>query len=444
MIENLKKAWQGEGPEFQPLRPPRRRKREHFGLWFKIAIIVIGVMLVFRASIDLSPPFREWWQFRTLQRQILSNDDTVRAEAASELAVLGKQAVPILLSASHDSRPEVRETALAALMKSPFGDDVVLSALTEALDDPDARVRLLAIQSLGRLARMTPINDPDEAGKAVGALILRFRAALKDTDAEVRAEAASALGGLGSRARESVVDLNMLLNDPDPVVREATARAIVQIDPSRNDAAVRVLIAALAESPPLLDSWPALDALLKLGPDVASAAVPTLIKLLEDDDQVAHLQVFRALKEIGPAASEALPALKVYLQGTKGHTRDMMVRQRQRQMPGMYQPPETHPCPQYEAAMAAIAIEGKAKPWVVSALVRIVTDANEPYSVRSLAAREVRTADPLALADFLPKMIEQLINEKNPLLRAQGFQFLMEIDPKAMRKAISSDPTPQP
>jgi HEAT repeat protein len=217
------------------------------------------------------------------------------------------------------------------------------------------------------------------------------------------------------------------------------------------------LIASLADSSPLVDSWPALDAILKLGPDAASAAVPTLVKLLEDDDQIAHLQVFRALKEIGPAASAALPALKVYLNGnSKSRARDMAIRQRPmpgrpmpgrpmlgRPMPGMYQDQEAEPCLHYEAAMAAIAIEGEAKPWVVDALVRIVTDPNEPFPVRSLAAREVRKADPLALADFLPKMIEQLINEKNPQLRAQGFQFLMEIDPKAMRKAISSDPTPE-
>jgi HEAT repeat protein len=446
MIENLKKAWQGEGPEFQPLPPPRRRKREHFGVSLKIAMILVGALILFRAGLDLSSPFRAWWQFRALQRQLLGNDDSIRAEAASELAVQSKQAIPILLSASHDSRPEVREAALTALIKSPFGDDHVLPALTEALDDPDARLRVFAIHSLGQLARMTGKDDPKEGEKIIDALLLKFRSALKDTDPEVRAEAATALGGLGSRAKESVVDLSPLLNDQDPLVRETAARAIVQIDPTNNDAAVSVLVAALADSSPLLDSWPALDAVLKLGPDVASAAVPTLVKLLQDDDQFAHLHVFRALKEIGPKASEALPALKAYLDGSKARIRDRDMIPRQRRMPMMaqMQAQEDRQCVHYEAAMAAIAIEGKANPWVVSALVRIVTDSNEPFPIRSLAAREVRKADPLALADFLPKMIDQLVNEKNPQLRAQGFQFLMEIDPKAMRKAISSDPTPSP
>ncbi len=227
MIENLQKAWQGEGTDFQPLVVPRRkRKREHVGAVVKTLLIVIMALVALRAGIDLSPPFRDWWRFRTLQRQLLGSDDGVRADAASELAVLSESAIPVLLSAMHDSRVEVREAALSALLKSPFGDDIRPATLMEAMADPDARIRVLAIQAAAqaRTLRMRSAHEPKAGDKLRGEMVVKFRAALKDTDPEVRAEAATALAAIHPAPQEALADLNPLLKDLDPIVREAAAR----------------------------------------------------------------------------------------------------------------------------------------------------------------------------------------------------------------------------
>ncbi len=46
------------------------------------------------------------------------------------------------------------------------------------------------------------------------------------------------------------------------------------------------------------------------------------------------------------------------------------------------------------------------------------------------------------LAEFIPAMIQRLVNEKNPMVRMQGFQLLQEIDPQAIAKGLRSDPLP--
>ncbi len=138
--------------------------------------------------------------------------------------------------------------------------------------------------------------------------------------------------------------------------------------------AVDVLIAGLAESSPQLDGWPALDALVKLGPNVASAAVPSMVKLLEEKRAArAAIAIFRALKQIGPGASAALPALRKFLKANPTRQKDMMVQQRR------FLPDATE-CLHYEAASAALAIEGKAQasPWIISALVQVLSDDNDP------------------------------------------------------------------
>jgi HEAT repeat protein len=437
MIENLQKAWQGEGPDFQPLTVPRRkRKREHVGTVVKTSLFVIMSLVALRAGIDLSPPFRDWWRFRALQRQLLGPDDSVRADAAAELAVLSESAIPILVSALHDSRAEVREAALSALLKSPFGEEVQPSTLAEMMADPDARLRVMAIQSLSHLIRTTMARDSKEGIKLRGEMVVKFRAALKDTDPEVRTSAANALAALGIEAKDALPELNPLLKDLDPLVREAAARAVIAIDPGINEDAVNVLIESLAESAPQLDGWPALDALLKLGPNVAKAAVPTLVKLLEDNDPHSQLAIFRALKSIGPDASEALPALRKFLRTNPTRVRDMALQQRRFQ--------EATECLHYEAASAALAIEGKAhaSPWIIAALVKVLTDDAEPYTDRALAGKALKQTDSTALAEFMPGMIQRLVNEKNPTIRMQGFQLLQEIDPQAIAKGLRSDPLP--
>ena len=441
MIENLKKAWQGEGPEFQPIAPPRRRRREHFGPILKTALVTILALILLRVLFDLSPSIGNGWRLRALERQLTGTDEARWDEAASELSLLGKEASPILLRATGDKRVEVRELALGALVKAHADEGELLTALMTALDDPEPRMRVLAIQSLGRLVPSMSSRDPKKNDEVVAATLVRLQSALNDPDVEVRAESAKALARFGPRAAGAIGSLTAMLKELDPAVREASARALLTIDPARNDQAIAVLAGSLADSAPEPDGWPTLNLLLEHRPEVDAVLIPTLAKLLGEGDAYVQLHVLRALKKIGPDASSALPALRDYLEGPRSRAQDVVF-QNQRS-PMNPQNPYIADCLHFEAAEAVMAIEQEIKPWVIPHLLRIVADPNEPPSVRRDAAREVKKADPNALAKILPKMIDQLLDEKNPQIRRQGFEMLMEIDPKAIKKAIAGEPIPK-
>jgi HEAT repeat protein len=75
----------------------------------------------------------------------------VRQTAAQSLAKGGNPAVPFLLSALNDPRPEVREYAANALAWGRFAVGETLDPLLKNLQDSDAKVRAAAARALGEL-----------------------------------------------------------------------------------------------------------------------------------------------------------------------------------------------------------------------------------------------------------------------------------------------------
>src|SRR5262249_22529886 len=86
-----------------------------------------------------------------LREAFFSADDksAVKAAVAEALPKIGKDALPILVDALRDKRPEVRETALHAL--GEFGNDSV-PLLFEALGHEGADVRTGAAREFGKMA----------------------------------------------------------------------------------------------------------------------------------------------------------------------------------------------------------------------------------------------------------------------------------------------------
>jgi len=93
----------------------------------------------------------------------------VRENAVRELDELDyTPALPRIEALCADPHPDVRQTALAAVDRLG-GPDTGIPLLRDALGDPDATVRLLAVNHLGRLEQLTDratfermLNDPDE------------------------------------------------------------------------------------------------------------------------------------------------------------------------------------------------------------------------------------------------------------------------------------------
>jgi HEAT repeat protein len=120
----------------------------------------------------------------------------------------------------------------------------------------------------------------DPQGAQAVPLLMR---ALKDHEGSVRKAATLALGNLGAAAKPAVPLLFELLGDAED--RDAARGALRQID--------------------------------TVGPE----AVPTLIKALESDDRSRRFFAVFFLGKLGPAAKDALPALKRLQQDDSGRFR---------------------------------------------------------------------------------------------------------------------------
>lgn len=164
-----------------------------------------------------------------------------------------------------DPDPKNRQSGADLLVSKP--DVRALGKLIERLDDTDGQVRATAAMALGELALLTP---------AARVAIPALATALGDEDLVVKCAAALALGKFGGNASEAVPSLIGALRDPDLGVAENAAQAIEAIGPP-----------AAAATAALMDLIPssgsnALSALAAIGP-AAIAALPMVENSMSKD-----------------------------------------------------------------------------------------------------------------------------------------------------------------
>lgn len=201
-----------------------------------------------------------------------------------------------------------------------------VAGLIKATEASDPSARLAAISQLGLVGAGHP-----EAVTTLASL-------LKDESSAVRAHAVEALGEIGQPALAVTPAIVELLADTDPVVcREAidairkirpgaqvTLPLLVKVLQGADDAARIRAIAALADLgkaavPGLIEAldhsqgkyWACL-VISEIGPD-ASEAVPALTKLLSDEMPDVRRETILALAAIGPASASAVPQLAAAL-----------------------------------------------------------------------------------------------------------------------------------
>jgi HEAT repeat protein len=234
-----------------------------------------------------------------------SEDDTLRAGAASALEAIGDpRAIPALVAALRPDSP-VRQPFIFAL--GSFGAGAV-PALAEALLDPitPVQARIDLAEALGR-------TDCPEAAAAL-------HDALGDPDPAIRAGAANGLGWmLDPAARDPLL---RALDDPDRTVRLAAAAAVewraYYATPYtgglpglvENPAAYLIETAAPVLQKALND--PDVEVRLSGATGLRWArpvsAVAALITALTDDDESVREGALTTLEEI--ATPEALAALE--------------------------------------------------------------------------------------------------------------------------------------
>lgn len=245
----------------------------------------------------------------------------VRDEAASALIAIGPAALPLVLRAMKSDSARVRAAAARAASEISHDDDHVFSALSDALNDPDARVRATAAVALGRCG-----------GKAVPVLA----AASGEKDACAAVAIAEALNGLHAGSATAVAALERLLDEPQ--ARLAAVRglqqygvearhaipALIQTSPGRieNDEALRHI------GPPRIDDLPAIEKLLHdRSPEVrtlaarelglmgdygatCNEAVAALRPSLADGEATVRMEAARSLWRLTHEPTTLLPVLE--------------------------------------------------------------------------------------------------------------------------------------
>jgi HEAT repeat protein len=177
--------------------------------------------------------------------------------------------------------------AMGGLAAQP--GEASMADLLGGLKSPDEAARLRAIDQLGARG--------EKAAEAVTPLT----ELLKDGSAKVRAHAVWALGAIGAAAKPAVAAMAELAKDPDETVRRQVARAVMAIHPGPQ---VTIPLAIkLLEDPDPAVRVRILHAIAEAG----APAVPALIEALKNDKAAYWACI--VLREIGPDAKDAVPAL---------------------------------------------------------------------------------------------------------------------------------------
>lgn len=162
-------------------------------------------------------------------------------------------------------------------VKEIGGTQAAVVELIETSSDAKPGMRSAAVFALGELGPVTK--------DVVPALIER----LKDTEAPVRFKAIGALESIGPRAKASLPALFRLTEeDKDPITRLSVVMALWKIDPQ---------------------------------PKHAQLAVASFARLLKIDNAEIRKIGAIALKDMGPAAKEAVPTLEEALKSSAGAAR---------------------------------------------------------------------------------------------------------------------------
>lgn len=265
-----------------------------------------------------------------------NDDEGVRSIAANALGLLGAASVPLLSKAMKDDDDFVRISGASALGRvGSIGSKRMecknaIAVLCEAINDQHADVRSVATESLGRfvVAAARPLRECLKSSNAYqrvyGAealLIIEPNSVtdvlpilfdgLKDSNTNVRAQAARAFGRCGSQGKRGIRALLKTLGDPQPKVRMAAGSALSMymddIGPGMKDT-VPFVVKSLEDDEDLLRDLAA-TVLGKIGAD-AKDAVPALIKALEKElNDVVRCGIIQTFGQIGPEAKEAIPVL---------------------------------------------------------------------------------------------------------------------------------------
>lgn len=192
-----------------------------------------------------------------------------------------------------------------------------MNALIEDLQSGGPEVAQAAARALGEMGPdiisylLPKIKEMNSQSRTYTAAALRhvetavpsLVETLRDKDATMRAATAEILGHIGPAAKDAVPALIVALNDEDEEVRDRVKLALGEIKDTR---AIEPLLATFRQQRKRGDAEDAAEeSLIRIGP----AAIPALIKALENDAPEVKESAARVLGKMGSDAKEAVPVL---------------------------------------------------------------------------------------------------------------------------------------
>lgn len=228
-------------------------------------------------------------------------DATVRLNAARALVVSENtdEIAATLLALASDSDKLVRSAAISSFASLGFERAAeTLPVLIAALNDPESEVRAQAAGALGNLGSGDNVDSSEAAPRLVELT--------KDANPMVRSAAAWALGHVGATAEVAVPALASLVEDENPEVRNNALTSLEQAGPEVA-LALPQLVAALKDPDAAVRTWVA--KLIGLGGERSQQATDALIERLADPSVNVRVWSAFALRSIGAPASAAIPRL---------------------------------------------------------------------------------------------------------------------------------------
>jgi HEAT repeat protein len=234
----------------------------------------------------------------------------IRAQAAGNLVGIkpdeADRVIPVLVEVLKQSKHDRAQYAANILASVQPGGPKSLIAM---LDDQNPVLRSTATKAL----RSTDITELKLA---------TLKTLLQDEVADVRADAVYLISRINPPTREAVSAILPLLHDKHSAVQTEVLKALAEMHADPEQSLPEMV--TLAGDP----GWNVRDALAASLAGMGPNAVPTLIKLLDDEINVISVHAADSLGQLGPAANGAAPALKRHLvdyqgQGINSHTRNV-------------------------------------------------------------------------------------------------------------------------
>jgi HEAT repeat protein len=214
--------------------------------------------------------------------------------ALSKMDVPSAEMLPAVRKLLQDPDPEMRIDAANSMLSLDAPIAEVLPILLEGLKASNVKIRVKAAETLADYT--LPVE-----------VLPSLSQALKDPDAKVRENCAKAIGKVGLLAGSATASLAQALNDPESSVRNAAAKALASTGPSGKNG-IPALVEAIRKDRDATVRQSAVRALAAIDVD-DPAIVSGLIQGMKDPEKDVRAEAVDAFRDMQTVPDSAIAAL---------------------------------------------------------------------------------------------------------------------------------------